>query len=221
MLASCETQWGTVPLACRFGVDDAGENRAIDLSMPQEPGVLAALTIAERKLGTMAKREAADLAVEDVVKRARVGDQNAMATLAEVRACAAKGGAQAAVMLQKIKGYLEANPYSAQSSIGAEPVLPKASVLASSALANGPLLSRERLIGIAKSLGSNSKAFLYACANFRTPGRLNALVTKYPDAESALRTGATAGLARAIQLVRMPDSVIAAFSPSAAWELGE
>ncbi len=223
VLGACETQWGTIPLACRFGVDASEANRAIDLNAPQTPAVLAALGNAERTLGAMATREAADLAVEDLITRARVGDQNAMAMIAEVRRVAMGGGAKASEAMAKIKAYLKAHPFHAESAMGldTEPTLPKSAVRAATALANGPLLSRDRLLEIAKSLGSNAKAFLYACANYHAPAKINALAEHYPDAESALRTGATAGRARAIQLVRMPDSRIAAFSPHAAWELGE
>ncbi len=221
VLGACETQWGTVPIACQFGVEgDAGPNRAIDLNAPQTPEVINALTGAERKLGAMAKKETADMAVEDLVRRARLGDQNAMAMIAEVKRCAASGSQRPAIMLDKIQAYITANPYTG-STIGVDPVLPKSTVLASSVLANGPMLSKARLIEIAKSLGGNAKAFFFGCKNYMRPGKIAALAKKKPEVEGALKTGVTAGLARAIQIVRLPDSKIAHFAPSVAWELGE
>ncbi len=90
ILGACETPWGTIPIACNFGIDgDAGEDRPIDLNAPQAPALINALEKAERTLGVQAKKEVADLAVESLVTRARVGDQNAMAMLSEVKRCAA------------------------------------------------------------------------------------------------------------------------------------
>jgi hypothetical protein len=222
VLAALETPYGSIPIACHFGVDGSEGDRTIDLHKPQTPSVIEALTKAERTLDVLAKKETADLAVEDLVKRARLGDQNAMAMISEVKRCAGEGVPRATLMFKKIGAFLKANPYNG-SSVGSQPaaLLPKTSTRAAYMLANGPLLSQAKLTEIANSLGTNARAFLFGCAYYCKPAHIAGALAKHPEAETALRTGAAVGFARAIQKVRLPNSKISEFSRAVAWELGE
>jgi hypothetical protein len=226
ILAVNESRYGSIPIACHchVGADpEAGAvpEGAIDFSAPVHPAVAKALEESERRLEMLAKKETFGLAVENLVRRARLGDQNAMGMIAMVRQKAEKGAPRAQKAQSEIMLYIQSHPHG-DSMMGHEPRLTHASVLASSKLANGPLLTRARIEEIASTLGEDmEKALLFGCANYRAPGRLEAFSKRFPAKSGAFQTGASVGLARSIQMLRVPGSPIAKFSPDVAWELGE
>lgn len=184
-----------------------------------------------------------------LVERARLGDQNAMAMIAQVRESALKGSPRAkiaqAVILEQVKRHPVKGPKGEASVMGEDaqnavsilrekgPVIglvalfvlcddgPDAVLAGSVTLANGPALDDERIktIGAAIEDADVRKAFYYGVAKPQEVGRVIKSLTS--DAQAYLLAGRCVGMARAIQLVRMPGSSLSAFSPQVGWEFGE
>ena len=230
VLALSESRWGAVPIACHVALEERPQEGAVpegpvDLRAPQHPAVLRALSTCERKLAMAGKREAFELAIENLVRRARLGDQNAMAMIAMVRERADKGVVRARQAHAALLAYAQSHAFSGligpDATMAGERLSPGA-LRASSSLANGPLLTRARILEIAATLGEDqAKALLFGCAHFREPKVLTTYGAQYPESQGAFQAGAAIGSARAIQMLRVPGASLGRFSPMVAWELGE
>ncbi len=178
-------------------------------------------------------------AAESLVRRARQGDQNAMGMIAMVRQNAEKGVSQAKSAFAAIRQYISKNPSKnapMSSTIGFEPKITPRAVK----LANGPNLTASRIGAMGSMFGAeaNQAVFVIGVEGWRKPRGVNG--DHYPSNVNEVKVGVDihtttvgadnkkilaaswdTGLARAIQLVRLPNSKISAFSPLAGWELGE
>ncbi len=91
------------------------------------------------------------------------------------------------------------------------------------ALADGCLLTKERLHAVAKLLGASKeqRLFLY-CVRCTDGRRMRVLVQVLPpDGKKIARAGRAIGLARRIQGIRSGRMPISRLSKMVAWELGE
>jgi len=185
-------------------------------------------------------------AVKELVDRARAGDQNAMAMIASVAEQVKHRNPVAHRSYGLLHKYIRENP---AGSMGAEHargrhgpnahanyhalqnfrnrdthatrITPRAA-----ALSHGRLLTDQNLQAIHSRFGNESESDLFAHSMVRThrgQGQQIAAIAKQlgPRAREVATFGADVATARAIQLVRMPDSQISRFDPVVGWELGE
>jgi hypothetical protein len=177
-----------------------------------------------RKLG---KRETQRKVAEAFCMRARLGDQNAMAMMAMVRDNAKRGIPEAVQSFQYMKDFVTKNPVT-PGSFGAEsscaPCL-NPDTHGAVQLANGPMLSNSRISKVVASFGEeNQQIILQGIRKWQSDhDEIHKKLSARLDSmqREILKIGRTLGKARALQIVRSPNGPIAAYSPSAAWELGE
>ena len=150
-------------------------------------------------------------AVGQLVRRARNGDQNAMAIIAEVAKQAKLGNKKAAYSAELLQQYIDNNPPgSDQFTMGAESEEIDPAFVKAVSLSHGPLLSNARLDALLDEFDSqDNEAFMYGMA-----GRI------IPQSRANF-AGRVIGQARKLQAVRMKISPIAKFDSNVAWELGE
>lgn len=176
-------------------------------------------------------------AARDVVERARSGDQVAMGILAMVRDNAKKGDPKAQQSMRALERYVSKNP---PVRIGRE-ASDITSPVASAALwkpdaTNETIVKALPLVGfwpgaVALSHGANLDGTRLDNLSEAIPeghrqafkGGVVYWQKKTPDLEDerGWLLGRIVGLARCIQLVRLPHVSIALMCPVTAWELGE
>lgn len=172
------------------------------------------------KANSNQQREAA----RALVKRARAGDQIAMAMLSQTKKKADAGSPVAAAALMHVKEYIHANP--TNGSFGNELSVSSRTdpnFWGSIWLANGPLLSDEMLRAFASNFsGEETAAFMFG---FKHHGSQLDLDSAHhgldEDQRKVLDIGRMFGEARALQYVRMPGARISEYQPVVGWELGE
>lgn len=171
------------------------------------------------------KSEAPKKHIASLVNRARAGDQNAMAiiSLASQRAKAGDETAKRSVAL--MHDYIRDNPATGEMGFELAAAKPSRDKLrAMIVFANGPPLNNQRLNVLLQQLPSDNhrQLFSYGISNFRTT-KDTKMAEKKLDAfsKTVLDLGQTIGEARAVQMVRLPNSSISKFNPMIGWELGE
>lgn len=183
-------------------------------------------------------------AAKNLVVRARQGDQNAIATIIEVRESALAGSPKAKRALSCIKLYISRTPQ--EASIGAEAEMNLRGINAlgpvqglehvielakggndalwagAVVLSFGDLLLDERIQALADVIpdASDREAFLYAAKN-AIHNIASVAKTMMPDTRKVFLAGLCIGVAQSIQKVRTKGGSITRFSPMAGWELGE
>lgn len=176
-----------------------------------------------RKLG---KRETQRKVAEAFCTRARLGDQNAMAMMAMVRDNAKRGNPEAVQSFQYMKDFVAKNPV-VPGSFSGEMCAPCMNPDTHGAvqLANGPMLSNSRISKVVASFGEEDQQIIlqgirkWQSDHDEIHKKLSARLDSMQ--REILKIGRTLGKARALQIVRSPNGPIAAYSPAAAWELGE
>ena len=179
-------------------------------------------------------------AARDVVERTRAGDQVAMGILAMVRDNAKLGNPKAQQSLRAIERYISKNPPIGIGSEVSDITSPHAAAAISAlwqnpthetivkalplvgfwpgvvALSHGPNLDNERLGQLSSVVPEEHRPAFQGGVNHwqsKTPNII-------PD-ERGWLLGRIIGLARCLQLVRLPHVAVATFCPITAWELGE
>lgn len=178
--------------------------------------ILALFGLSRKKSGTASMGAERDRATEvaALVRRARAGDQNAMAMIAMVRRSADKGSMVAQVTSQMIRDYIAKNPVPGArmglETTTADPLYAKAV-----ALSHGPLLSNARIANMTDALDGRSRELFFQGM-------------KWASSEAAPKRGAPpyeagriVGMARALQAVRMPSSPVSKQNRVAGAEMGE
>ncbi len=146
---------------------------------------------------------------ESVVRRARNGDQNAMALIALVRDNAKAGYPQAQAAFTVMERYVRANPVTAAMHGGEEVDECYADAVA---LSHGAPLSNPRIGALFAGFGAEEQlAIRHGMTHGARPGERNSFV----------RMGRILAEARRIQAVRQPDSSLSQFDSRVGWELGE
>lgn len=207
------------------------ECKIIHCSSPNPHAQFGAEHVAARHRGTIVRigtEQHIHKQITDLVKRARHGDQNAMAIIALTRENALKGHPRAVASIGMMKKFIDENPVKDDNTFAGEDdnqiITPDST--GAVMMANGPPLSNNRMmrIIIAIPVEDNRRLFAHGFSKWREQhetehlqlaSRLNELQTQI------FRTGRTLGYARAIQRVRNPSIPIAAFDKKVAWELGE
>jgi hypothetical protein len=149
-----------------------------------------------------------EAAAASLVRRARAGDQNAMATLNLIRENAAKGETKAVSMYDILCSYVRQNPIDASGG-------PDKSYVAAIRLSHGEHLTNSRIQEYASTMsGEEEQAFvdgMYQRPSFGSD----------PQVRRANFMGRTIGTARRLQAVRSAQSQISNYDHACAWELGE
>lgn len=171
-------------------------------------------------MATMSQTEAA----AQLVRRARNGDQNAMALIACVRDAAEKGNTKAIISARFMHEYIKTHPVGDTSEFGIEHVIPRRTPLPSDpataaavALSHGPILSRawlERFVHAAHFGAEEVHAFKHGVMGRRMRNP-NEKIQKANHAGRLIRH------ARKLQAVRMPNTAVSRFDANIGWELGE
>ena len=174
----------------------------------------------------------------ELVERARVGDQNAMAIILKVGEGARAGHERCRLAARCFRDYIESHPVEGSDDhyplrehpavrmlgefVGEDEAIAKVTpevpdlYVAALILADGPILSKEKVVNIGTHFGEDSPSFWYGFKKFLK--RINPFGS---DAPEATFTGQAVGLARTLQGVRLGVLPISKLSPMAGWELGE
>lgn len=175
-------------------------------------------------MAVMSRSEAA----QQVVRRARNGDQNAMGMIAEVRKAAIGGMPQAIMSAKLMRQYIDTHPVSAETlemgygdmkprtpSASAKPVDP--SETRAITLSHGPKLTDASVLSALRAAGFGAEEYHsfkhgYAGRKMRNPDK---------RVQAANAFGKIVAKARKLQAVREPNSRVSDYSPIIGWELGE
>lgn len=213
----CKTPFGIFPVVAMGRVDPSAPNGPVsageELPMSLNRPIAQSLKVLEMK----ASDKALKLAAESLVKRARARDQNAMAMLAMVGENARKGIPRAMQTAKAVEAYMHAHP--ADSPFGNdEPTVMHQSVVA---LANAAPLSNARLAAFSSTFGTvdEEELFEYAIHNHDDPSLSEGIPNDW--AKKIAEFGQAVGKARAIQLVRLPQTPISVLGAHVGWEFGE
>lgn len=242
ILGIFESPWGPIPFSHAAECDT--EDGPIDIGKEQPESVVVAINESEKTIMAKVEQEQIRLAAEDLVDRTNDGDQNAAAMMIMVRDNAGKGNPRAQLSLKYMLRYAKGQGKSAAIHGELEPtkkklnarvirvlqrelapdattvqyrsavlsMLPSLSMLEGSVtLSNGPDLDKERIESVVESLNEQDKrSFLLGFKNWRATGS---------ESNANHRLGRIFGLARTIQLVRLPETPIATLSKAAGLEL--
>jgi hypothetical protein len=163
-----------------------------------------------------------------VVRRARNGDQNAMALIALIRDNAKKGHPRAVESFEHLREYISTHPVDANPRIGGEPdfvALTQApgtrwagdSTYADAvALSHGPKLTNPRIGAFLSQFGGEEQAAV--AFGIRHKGDASERHSNR-NVSRAIRMGKIVGQARSIQAVREDGSPVSAFDKGVGWEL--
>jgi len=149
-----------------------------------------------------------EAAAASLVRRARAGDQNAMATLNLIRENAAKGEPKAVSMYDLLCGYVRRNPVQEQRAAAK-------AFAAAVRLSHSDVLDNSRIYEYTSTMPEDEEA-AFVEGMYQRPA-----FGSDPRIRRANFMGQTIGLARRLQAVRMPQSRISHYDHACAWELGE
>jgi len=163
-----------------------------------------------------------------LVERARVGDQNAMAIISLVRDNSRKGNPRAQTSFTLIRDYIDKHPVSSQFGCDSEEKNnPKNRNVVM--LANGPPLTNNRVMALEASFGAEEsrEVFMNGLKYHRKTGQPAEVIDWLDSLKSSLdaihqrvhEIGEIIGDARAIQVLRKTGD-IKRFCPVIGWELG-
>ncbi len=190
--------------------------------------LLALFGFGKKKTETTISGESGSLqhAIENTVRRARSGDQNAMALMALVRDNAKKGQPRAQQSFALFQEYVRNHPVSssnpriggdlrnAEYQMGVDPQLGHDSTFPDAvALSHGPKLTNPRIGRLLAHFGGEQQnAIEFGIAHRDTPN---------PRQNTGVRMGKILAHARRLQAVRMPGSSLKKFDADVGWELGD
>lgn len=179
---------GPVPFTYDCPVPEGTPEGPLDMNGDHGEALEECLATAETAIHRKIKEGAVKVGAENLVLRARQGDQNAMAMLMAVRDSAKKGVPKAKVALKAIKEYIEDHPPTEECQFGSETqknvttalaqhvendnplhyaigvitLLPYAEVdRAAVLIANGPLITSNLLQLICSSLSEREQVLFY------------------------------------------------------------
>ncbi len=160
-------------------------------------------------LATMSRTDAAF----SLVRRARNGDQNAMAIMAAVRDRANQGDKQAEMSFRLMMGYIKNNPTDRNADMGAEDSM---AIEAAVQLSHGNTLTGDRIGQLLRNLSpSERKAFNHGMKGGALNGSHPARI------QTAYTLGKAVGAAKVFQGLRMKNVPNSAVNANIAWELGD
>lgn len=222
------TQFGWEPVVSSVYLHAPATPRAIAVDFgveTQSPTLNNAMSMTYGMLARQSDVSAQRIAAGSLVRRARLGDQNAMAILAETSANAKAGNSVAQSALACIQEYIQANPAGVAFHGESNAATNTPKMWAHIWLANGPILSNDRIREFASSFGEDTperQAFLQGLILFQDSDRLDVIGRRFDDLQrKIIDIGQMFGKARALQHVRSSKLRISDYYPMVGWELGE
>lgn len=222
------TQFGWEPVVSSVYLHAPPTRRAIPVEFGAEspsPTLNNAMTMTSSMLAQQVNINAQKLAAGSLVRRARLGDQNAMATIAETRTQAENGNPIAKSAADCIRQYIQENPAGNTFHGEYDAAKKQPKMWAHIWLANGPLLTNARIRDFASAFGEDTpekQAFLQGLILFHDSDRLDVIGRRFDDLQrKIIDIGQMFGKARALQHVRSPQLKISDYFPVVGWELGE
>jgi ElaB/YqjD/DUF883 family membrane-anchored ribosome-binding protein len=247
ILGVADTTCGPVPLASYADISGDSEDGPVGEDAPEN--VKAALDTAIAPMQKQLARATMQAGAESLVLRARARDQNAMAILALIGEQAREGNERARVAAKLVEDYCRAHPDTVvtigeDGDDASHPVLARiatnrtplyayplalATYLSHAppdmrtvvCLANGPSLTKDRILEIASRLASDeeSHTFLSGIENAHDTEKSFKIRDEVGD-PNLFRAGRMLGQARAIQKYRINGKIVG-FCADSAWEMGE
>ena len=240
VLGICNTDYGPIPFAHVESCEE--KDGPVNFSGEISPGLSNAIDKSQGSIMKQIEHEKMKLTAEELVLASRAGDQVATSHIIMIGENARKGSKRAqystkllkeaikkfpvttfgeeiqstatknnSVQLKLLRGIntqTDDDTHYATVVITLLPALSRdqGAVI----LANGPPIDGGRINAIAERLSDDKKSFLDGMENWGNGG-----------GDKNYLLGQQVGLARTIQLVRMPQTPISLLSPITAWELGE
>lgn len=241
-----DEELGPIPFAHSLEVGESLPDGSIDLG--EETHIELSARV-ESELSEVIDRERQRLGAEELVERARAGDQNAMAMIEAVRENAEEhGDLKAQNALLAIKTYIDKNPPELEEeryqprkrspiirslrelpaheetnyALAVTSWAPAADdpYVAAVALSMGPTIARARVDEIAAGFEAN--AFRFGYSHFGADRKLDRACDGVDEERArAIRAGQIVGIARTLQGVQSGKLPISKLDPGSAWELGE
>lgn len=226
--AFLQTPYGCMPIVTNVRLPDTKGVKNGWVTFAGDYGIFGIDAAIRQTKGLMMKRaekEKIRLECESLVRRARQGDQNAMALMSGVRDNAKKGDARARFALGCLQQYISRNPMSGDAAqFGDEKASDRAlSFWSTVALANGAPIAMPRIIGMAASFPSDAHKdiFLNGVQFFKDKARLADIARHLdPEEKNILEMGRAIGEARALQKVRR-GAPLRTLDAAMGWEMGE
>lgn len=221
-----DSGYGEIPFSCTAEIEgDPPLDGPVDVGSELPENVEQALAkIHDTAMNNVSEKKM-KLAVRDVVLRARVRDQNAIATIVEARKAAGAGSPQARRMVALMQLFLKNNPID-RPAIGNDSIIQsqhtstfKQAIEAPSALHYGCAV-----VSLIPSSKTNPIVLL-ANGPELDDARVNTIIMSLPESEragfSTSKIGHCVAQARRIQSVREGHAPVSSISRMAGWELGE
>lgn len=258
LIGVVNTSNGIIPFAHHCQLEESVPDGPVNIGSDELPAVIAkAVDNSTHAIQTRIDKERLKLVIENLVERARLCDQNAVAILVQIRENAKKGIPRALDAYAACRKYIKLHPVTDKSFFAGEPApaleMPSpirllstnlakspnenhyAAIVAAfvpntgtsiqsventaTVLANGPVITEEMIKRIVGMIDKKEIFFIGLTCDEDKAKELAVKVS--PDGRKALQLGYAVGLARKLQDLRNPDSLISNFSKDIAWELGE
>lgn len=238
MLGIVQSPWGPIPFSHMEKCE--AEDGPVDFATDLPDAVRTAIDQSEVAIMGKIKGDELTLAAEDLVDRARAGDQNAMGTIAMVRQRAKEGIPRAQKAFKALMKYAKAtkpdSPFGNEENRSQHRV---ARSLSEAITEANPSRYVSALVGFTSTLSINTAGITLANGPPIDNSRIRSLASAFPDGETeqfklglknwkrvpkdadhpAHRIGRCIGFARALQTARLPDTPIGPISARAGWEL--
>lgn len=241
ILGIFESPWGPIPFSHAEACDT--EDGPVEVGDNLPPVVTAAIDQSQKIIMQNIQQQQIRLAAEELVDRTRAGDQNAAGLMIMIRENAKKGNPRAILSMKYMLKYgkskdsafrgevsspeprisnakvirvltrelAEDNPLKFRSAVIA--MLPSLTMLEGGVtLSNGPDLDKDRIEAVLDKMNENDKkSFMIGFKDWRN--------TSIKTDDVNYRLGRIFGLARTLQLVRLPQTPISTLSKAAGLEL--
>ncbi len=193
------------------------------------PELDEAMSKSRDKLTAMGRYEEQKAGAEDLVVRARAGEQNAMALIELIR-LNAQTSDRARLSMKLMHEYIKEHPVNGESTFSADysfnPNTREMRNRGCVQMANGSPLDNQYVGNMVQVFGAKGsqkrKIIALGIAKYAQNRELNEYAKKLSPPDAALlEYGRCIGFARAIQLTRRAGSAISAMSRAAGWEMGE
>lgn len=234
VLGIAESKWGPIPFSHAQPCD--AEDGPVDFGKELEEPLKIAMQESEQAIMNKVQRDKLQLASENLVDRARAGDQNAMGTLVMIRKNAQDGQEHAKLAMKYLLKY--ARNTKVFSPFGFEPLQRTMKAFAEEIAVDSPLHYSTAVLGLSTSLTIDAVGVTLSNGPRLDNSRIRSLCNSFKDDERAQfmdgivkwkvrtespspahRIGKCIGLARTLQRVRLPHTPISLLSKLAGWEL--
>lgn len=218
--------YGEIPFSCTAEIQgECPADGPVDVGSELPANVEQALTQIHDTVMNNVSEKKMQLAVRDIVLRARVHDQNAIATIVENKIRAHQGIPQARKMRGLLERYVQNNPVN-KPSIGNDAIVQRqlTTSLQTAITAPSTLHYATAVAALVPSSKSNP-IILLANGPELDDTRVNSIIMSLPETERqgfpTSKLGYCVAQARRIQSVREGHAPISSISRMAGWELGE